>query len=486
MGVRWPLPAALSAPGALPRRLSKSTVVWSWVLNVFRLASGLIILPLVLRELSTNDLGMYYVFLRLVALVPLVDFGFGPTIGRFVNYAMGGATSLQAQGVAQAGHSDGPNYPLLWQLLGATRRLYRYLTLAVLVVMGLLGTYMVGLRVQDTAHPQLTWLAWGVTLGAALFDIYANWWGNFLRGMNKVLEGTQFMLCGMLIRVTVAATLLLCGGGLLSLPVGTLIGDLLYRSLARRACLRLLSVHPAPARFDLKEHLRLLWPNTWRLGVQFFSSYLTVSANTGICEKVLGLKATAEYGLSVQLLDIAVGMASVWTAVKWPLVGQYRARHDLQAIQRVLWPRAWLQTLTFLAMALGLLTCGPLLIHTLSSTKSIVPLGWFACLALNAFLLMQFTLWTTLMSLGNRLPHLWPTVATNALSLALSLALIHFTPLGVGALVLGPLLAGSLFNYWYWQFYGARTLGTSLLKFLLRRPARPAPACAPVPKVTVP
>jgi len=60
-------------------------------------------------------------------------------------------------------------------------------------------------------------------------------------------------------------------------------------------------------------------------------------------------------------------------------------------------------------------------------------------------------------------------MTTNVLSLVLSLTLIHFTSLGLGALVLGPLLAGSLFNYWYWTLAGARNLQTRWLHFTFSR-----------------
>ena len=63
--------------GALLKRVHQSAVGWSWVLNALRLASGFILLPLVLTKLGKPELGMYYVLLSLSALVPLVDFGFG-------------------------------------------------------------------------------------------------------------------------------------------------------------------------------------------------------------------------------------------------------------------------------------------------------------------------------------------------------------------------------------------------------------------------
>src|SRR6516162_11073522 len=132
-------------------RLARSALVWQWCFNGFRLGFGLLLLPLVLHKLSSADLGMYYVLLSLAALVPVIDFGFGGTIGRFVSYAFGGADNLQAQGMGAPATSSEPNFPLLWQLLQATRILYRYLSLVVFVVLGLWGTYTVELRIHETS-----------------------------------------------------------------------------------------------------------------------------------------------------------------------------------------------------------------------------------------------------------------------------------------------------------------------------------------------
>jgi hypothetical protein len=417
---------------------------------------------------------MYYVLLSLSALVPLVDFGFGPTIGRFVGYAMGGATSFQTHGLEKPGNSAAPNYTLLWQLLFSSRALYRLLVLGLLLVLGGWGTYLVEMRIQETSSASITRLAWLATLLAALFDIYSNYWVIFLRGSNNVLAAARIDVLAMAVRLVLAATLLLGGVGLLSVPVGSLLGSLIQRHLARRRCLQLLSGHPAPKTTEFNEILRVLWPNTWRAGMICVGSYLTVNANTAICLHSLGLLANAQYGLSIQLLGVITGMAGVWTAVKWPILAQYHARHDFTAIQRILRPRVWLQSLTFIPMAVVLLILGPFLLAHFGSGKQLLPAGWLTLLALGSFLDMQLGFWTTVIFIGNRLPFLWPVLASNALSIVLSLTLIHFTPLGLGALVLGPLLAGSCFNYWYWPPYACRSIGTGLFRLLFigHSPAR--------------
>jgi len=55
-------------------------------------------------------------------------------------------------------------------------------------------------------------------------------------------------------------------------------------------------------------------------GVQYVSGYLTINANTAICLAVFGLTANARYGLSLQIMGIAAGMAAVWPNTKFPMI----------------------------------------------------------------------------------------------------------------------------------------------------------------------
>jgi O-antigen/teichoic acid export membrane protein len=452
------------------KRLNNSAVAWSWVFNGVRLVSGIVLLPLIVHALSVADLGMYYVLLSLVALAPIIDFGFGPTMGRFVSYAMGGAEILHAHGPPTPGRTGTPNYDLLWQLLHTMRRLYRYVALALLVIMGVWGTWLVELRIGETSSPLIARLAWAVTLASTVFDIYWNWWTTYLTGLNEVRAAARISVLGMSVKLVLATALLLGGAGLLSIPIATLVSSALQRGLARRLCLAQLLGHPPPTVIETRKYFRILWPNSWRLGIQFISSYLTVNANTAICLAAFGLAANARYGLSVQVMTIATGMANVWFSTKLPLINQYQACHDYAGLRRLLWPRVWLQITTFLLLAGMAMFLGPDLLKWFGSHKEMLSRPWLAVLLLCSFLDMHFSIWGTLIATGNRLTYLWPTVATNILSLMLSLALVHFTTLGLGALVLGPLLAGAVFNYWYWPGFAARGIGTTLCRFLFFGP----------------
>lgn len=460
------------------RRLSASAVAWSWGFNFLRLASGLLLLPLLLHKLTKADLGMYYSFLSLSGIVAVLDIGFSPTIGRFVNYATGGATRLSAHGVPEGERLPDANLPLLWELLLTARVFYRFLTLATFVLLGAVGSYMVGQVVGETSSPSFTWLAWSVTVLAVCAECYFNFWNVFLRNMNRVLVAVRIEALAYAVRLLLACALLLVGGGLLSLPLASLLTSLIIRQASRHYCLAALAGCPAPAQVDWRAHFRTLWPNSWRLGLYLAGAYLGLNINVQICSLVFGLGANQQYGLSLQIINIAGGMAAVWTAVKWPVIGQYIARQESAPLRRVFWPRLWLHLATFPVLIGAAIAFGPWLIHAVGKDKQMLPLFWMALLALNGLLEQHLSVWNTLIAMGNRLPMLWPSLATNAAALALNLLFVSLPGAVPGALALGPLVAGVAFNYWFWPRYGARTLGLGWFQFLRHGFARLRPAGA--------
>ena len=466
--------SARSLLGPWMWRLWQSAVAWSWVMNGLRLAAGLVVLPLLATRLAKPDFDTYFVFLSLASLVPILDLGFSSSIGRAVSYAMGGARELRPQGFVPEPGAAGPNRTLLWQLLHTTRVLYRILTFAALVLLAPLGTWAVHKAAPQTSTPALTWLAWGLTLLAVLWEIYTGWWNVFLRNLDRVLSSARQVALAQLIKIALSCGLLLAGAGLLSVPLAGLVSAMVQRFLARRQVLQVLG--PAPGTTDpqtVRQLITVLWPNSWRVGLQLFSNYLGSQANTLVCLPLLGLAASGQYGFTLQLITLCSSMAQVWTTVKWPYLGQLRVRQDLAAMQRVVWPRLWLQYATYLLLAGAVIGLVPWLLQVAQPDKSLLPMPWLALLAVHGFLEMNYVFWGTLISTENRTPFTWPIILSNVVSFALVLTLLQTTQLGPGALVLAPLLVHGLYNHWKWPRKGARSLGTTFWRFLWGGPAAP-------------
>lgn len=445
-------------------RLNQSAVLWSWVFNFFRLASGVLLLPLLLHKLSEPDLGMYYVFLGLVTLVPMLDHAFSFNIARFAGYALGGARELQPQGMADGEADAKPNYLLIWELLLTTRALYFRISVGLMVVLAGIGWLIVRGRVGETSDVTMTWVAGGATVLAAGAEIYSAWWNSFLRGLDQVRDAARIATVAYGAKLLMSCGLLLAGLGLCSVPAAAVLAALIQRTFSRRRCLELL---PAAARPEgavrYSELLRKIWPNSWRVGLQLISGYLAFNGASVLCLTFIGLSASAQLGLTWQILMMAQGVAAVWTQVAWPRVAQFRVQGDSEAIKTLMRPRLIKQLLSYVVLAVPFVAIGQSAVDLLGSEKQLLPFVWLAVMSANVFLEMHFSFWTALLATENHVPSLWSTVVTNLCGVGLAAVLLFVTTLGVGALVIGPLVAGSLFNYWYWPARGARNIRSTWL-----------------------
>ena len=451
-------------------RLNASAELWSWVFNFFRLASGVLLLPLLLHKLSQPDFGMYYVFLGLLTLVPMLEHAFSFNIARFAGYALGGAEDLKPQGMAEPEAQGDPNYPLIWNVLLATRALYLRLALGTMVVLGGVGWLVVRGRVGETSDPTLTWVAGGATVLAAGAEIYSVWWNSFLKGLDQVRDGARIATIAYGTKLLLACGLLLAGLGLCAVPISGLVAATIQRTLSRRRCLELLPDAARPGKaMDHSDLLAKIWPNSWRVGLQLMSGYVAFNGTSVLCLNVLGLTASGQLGLTWQILMMAQSVATVWTQVAWPKVAQFRARGDVRAIRVVMRPRLIKQLISFVVLVVPFAWIGQPALDLLESDKQLLPVIWLAVMASNIFLEMHFSFWTALLATENHVPSLWATVVTNLCGVAVAAGLLFGTPLGLGALVIGPLAVGCLFNYWYWPVVGARNVKSSLWGMFLQK-----------------
>ncbi|HMO65058.1 MAG TPA: hypothetical protein PKE47_07530 [Verrucomicrobiota bacterium] len=458
-------------PSLLLARAWASATAWTWAQNGLRLGGGLVTLALLVRFLPKAELGMFYVFLALTAFLWVLDGAVSANLSRYLSYALGGADALRPTGMAPPRPGAAPNWPLVGELLGAIAWLYRRFAGLCGLLLLAAGTPMIWPLLPQTGSAAWSATAWAATVAAAAVDVQASASLTALRGLDRVRDAAQIATLSLALRPVLLALFLIADAGLLALPAATLLTAGLAMFTGRRRLagwLRDATTMAGPARpAASRALLAVLWPNTWRVGVKLLSLYLANLALVHFCTRRLGLSGVAAYGLTVQLGNLAHGFASAWTLVKLPAAAQLRAAGRVADLRRLLWPRVWLQDLSFVAAAAGIVFAGPWLLRTLGTDQELLPQPWLLVFLVNGFLWMGFSFWTFLITTENRVPSLWPTVATSGVTILLAGGLLHGTELGLGALVLAPLLAGLAFNYWYWPASGARSLGTSRLRYFL-------------------
>jgi hypothetical protein len=440
--------------------------------NGLRFASGVLLMPLLMRMLSEPDLSIYSQLVFLTGFVYTFDAMFSVTIARNVGYAMSGVADIQSMGIASgADAGTPPNGVLLGQLFSTTRLLYRYLSLGILFILGAGGTMVMIPFMEKSADPASAWQAWIITIAGACLELYTGYWLVFLRGMNKMVLSARLSTAIYTIKLVLSIGLLLAGLGLLAVPISAVITGVFQRLAARK-----FARANWPANFVVdsgrdKELLARLWPNSWRLGLAGGSMNVMLVGFGAMISRLLDPALFYRYQFSHLIIySVCMNMAAVWTMVKWPMVMQLRAANDFAGLRRLLWPRVWLQFWSFVALGGAAIFIAPPLLKIVAPTKELLPRFWLCVLALHALLEMQYAFWSTLLTAGNRVPSLWAAVITNLSSLLVAYILVKSTNLGLGAFVLAPLLTSSAFNFWYWPMAGARSLETSWFQYLLHRP----------------
>lgn len=109
-------------------KTSRNDIIWNYGANLLNIFVSILVLPLILRMLSPDELGLWYVFISISSLVLLVDFGFSTTLQRHITYAVSGVSEILEIGVPTQS-SNQPNYPLVKAIVIAAKRIYRSLSL---------------------------------------------------------------------------------------------------------------------------------------------------------------------------------------------------------------------------------------------------------------------------------------------------------------------------------------------------------------------
>ncbi len=445
-------------------RLRESAVAWSFLSMLLRVGAAVLVLPLTVRVLPIEQLGLWYVFLSIGMLVSLVDLGFAPTVTRAAGYLWAGSERLLPFGYANltvpAGETAKPNFALLGDLVATMRVYYRGLAVLVFLLLALGGSGWIWGRTAGMADAASLRAAWLGYAAGGFLNMTAALWPALLAGVNGVRQGQQIIVVSQLVNYGLIAFGLLNQWGIWAMVAGNFAAGWASRILGRDCFLRL-----AGEGLRLKAHgwqpelIRTLWPPAWRMGLVSVGAFLALQADTLICSAILGLQATASFGLSLQLVMMLVSLSGVWVQVKLPLINQLRAQGRNVEIARLFSARMRLTVLTFLAGALAILWLAPWGLELIHARTPLLATPLLAAFLIIRLLEMHHSLYGSLVLTENQNPFVKPSLISGALIVVLSLGV---TPVfGMWGLLLAAGLVQAGFNNWWTVVRALRGLGAA-------------------------
>ena len=153
----------------------KKDVLWGYASQFLQYGAALLVLPLLLRKLSSAELGIWYVFMTISALVTMLDMGFSPTLARNVSYVMGGARRLVRNGLEILDAPGAVDYGLLKIVIKTARKIFLLIALGAGVLLVTLGTWYITYVAHGQVDKLTVLISWAVFVIATVINLYYNY-----------------------------------------------------------------------------------------------------------------------------------------------------------------------------------------------------------------------------------------------------------------------------------------------------------------------
>lgn len=448
--------------------ITKKDVTWSYVAKLFQIGSGLVTLPLILRLLTTEEVGMNYLMLTVSSIVGLMDFGFSPQFGRNFTYVNSGARRLCREGVEEE-RGGSIDWHLLSVLISTARFVYRRLSILALIVMLTFGTGYIWYLTEGFTNVNNSLYIWILYSFSTYFNIYFSYYSSLLTGSGMIRESSQAAILSKSAYLVLCTLFLLLGWGLFAVVAANFIAPFVQRYVSYRAYfkpeLKARLAEQTVTRKDIRETFSIIWFNAKKLGINFIGAYAVNKMGMFIIGFFLPLATIGSYGLLTQLTTIVSGIANTMFVTYLPKVSNCRVTGDRPMLKRTISFSMVVGQIIMLAGALGIIFVAPYLLELIKS-QTMLPSRLICVLYLVIVALeLNHSEFASVISTENKIPYVVPSLVSGGVIVLLTFIALKFTTLGLLGVVLVQGIVQAAYNNWRWPLWVFRELDMSISEF---------------------
>ncbi|MFB0777888.1 O-unit flippase-like protein, partial [Aeromonas salmonicida] len=271
-----------------------------------------------LKYTSAEIGSVWLIFLSMMVLVNLFDFGLSPTIIRNVSYIVSGARGLAKDGLEEVKFKSDIDYSLLKRLLIDIKTIYKILSLIALVVILLGGGgYFYYISPAENQHEII--LSWVVFSAGLLMSLYYLYYTPVLCGFGVIQKAYLANIIGRLTWLILTFASIKLYPNLLTLSLSFLMSVVVNRVVIKVYYHRnhfVSGMQDCIAKQD--STIPFIAHNTIKLGIVSLGSFLISRATVLIAGASLPLVLAGEYTFSLQIFMALLAVGNVFVTVKVP------------------------------------------------------------------------------------------------------------------------------------------------------------------------
>ncbi len=443
-------------------KTGRKDIFWNYAATFMRIASGIIILPLVLRNLPSEEVGLWSIFLTVSSLTALLDFGFTNSFSRNVAYVFSGVKELKPKGYVSVENTNAEvDYGLLKSVINAMQRYYGVMALLFLLVF-FVGSpfYMSSVLEKYTGNKQEIWIAWFTYGTLVAYEFYTCYYNSLMSGRGLIKRNMQIIILSQTLKILVSAVCLSLGFGIISLIIGILVSDILSRTLSHYSFYdpKIKNSIKKAVALPVKDVIKVMAPNALKIGLTTVGFFALSQAITLISPFYLTLPEVGQYGISKQMVSLLISIGGTWFGTFYPQLTQYRVRNEDENVKRIYIKGLIVLLVVFLSAGSGLLLLGNPILVFIHSKTLLLDRGLLLLMIIFAFFEAAQSISTSTLLTKNEVPFFKSVLVSGAGSLILLFVFFKFTNFGVLSMILAPGIALSLYNNWKWPMMVIRDL----------------------------
>jgi len=450
--------------------LSRQDVLWSYTAQLLKIASGLLVLPLILRVLSVEEIALNYLLTTLGTLVALFDFGFAPQFARNITYVFSGAKGLKRQGVDVVDYTDEISYPLLAAMIETAKYTYRRIALTVVLFLVTFGTWYIyritdGFQSIENALP-----IWCITIVSTFLGFYFTYFDSLLIGRGLIKEAQKATIIAKLTYILGTVLFLNLGWGLLGVVISNLISLFIYRSVSYnffydstfRNNLQGIKVD----REQKDELFGILWHNASKLGLVFVSAYAINNFSMFLAGLYLPSKEVASYGILIQLVGIISTISGTLFTSFNPVFSSLRISGDKNRLLKTFAFSMHVYYFFYILGALILIGLGPFVLNYIGANVILpaIPVMLLYCTVI--LLEGNHSNFATLIVSNNEVPFFKSSIIAGFFVLIGDYLVLNYTAYGIMGLIAVQGIVQLCYANWKWPTVICREFGINFIHFL--------------------
>jgi len=455
-------------------RLTRSPVLMSWASLLVQMGSGFLILPLLVKTLTPQELGLWFLFAIVLGFSLLADSGFGPSVVRAVAYFYAGRKELPTQSLPLPAdgysYEQNPNWQGIGRLLATLDRVYLLILISTALLLAIPGYWMVRSLVHLSEHPEVSWMAYLAACVSALASVAAIRWSSVAQGIGQMARVRAIDLAVGMFRVGAYVFLLLQGQGLLSMMLCAAtcsVATWFWLRLSTKAWL----TDQMPLGSDLDEYsydkliFSALWPATWRMGAILVGSYGISNAVSLLVSQGSDPILIASFLFTSRIILMVRQVAQVPLYASLPNIIRLVAHKDIKGVKRVLAKALAFEIYGMLFACLLLVLWGNELLKLLGLQPVLLAPALMVPLSIWAVAEAHHSAHAQVYMTSNHIPFLVPALVSGAAIVGLGYVLEPIY--GVLGLVLVQLGVQAVWNNWHPVLLSLRWLDWRFTEYVM-------------------